>query len=393
MSRRRQSPELEFGSDSFLDVIANIVGILIILIVIVGMKVARQPLENSVAAVPAAEVIEKTTNTEQTTQLQRRQQLLDQITELGNLQQLAMQLEAELERWLSNAVTLEGTIQEETGDRELLRLQLVSASQQLERTKQREKSIADHHKAMTAALEVLRGQIGENKALLDQTSRANAAATAQSELIEKAIQVTGFETQQLAELLEQATQPSENAPRLRHRLQPVGQKVEEGELHFRVADNRISHVPLEELIERLKTQILNRRSTVIRMPKYEGMVGPISGYRMNYVVERANLSPLESLQYNGGIRVGVSRWTIEPDIEIPSETIGDAIRPGSRFRQLVETARPGSAVTLWIYPDSFAGFSALREVAHGLQLQVAARPLPQGIPITGSPGGSQSTAQ
>ena len=44
MGRRAQSPELGFGSDSFLDVICNIVGILIILIVIVAVKVERQPL-------------------------------------------------------------------------------------------------------------------------------------------------------------------------------------------------------------------------------------------------------------------------------------------------------------------------------------------------------------
>ena len=34
---------MAFGSDSFLDVVANIVGILIILIVVVGVRVARAP--------------------------------------------------------------------------------------------------------------------------------------------------------------------------------------------------------------------------------------------------------------------------------------------------------------------------------------------------------------
>ena len=43
MSRRAHRPELEFGSDSFLDVVCNIVGILIILIVVVAVKVERQP--------------------------------------------------------------------------------------------------------------------------------------------------------------------------------------------------------------------------------------------------------------------------------------------------------------------------------------------------------------
>ena len=43
MSRRRPKGELQFGSDSFLDVVANIVGILIILIVIAGLRVSQTP--------------------------------------------------------------------------------------------------------------------------------------------------------------------------------------------------------------------------------------------------------------------------------------------------------------------------------------------------------------
>ncbi len=44
MGRRRQRQELEFGSDSFLDVIANMVGIIIILIVIAGLRVSQAPI-------------------------------------------------------------------------------------------------------------------------------------------------------------------------------------------------------------------------------------------------------------------------------------------------------------------------------------------------------------
>ena len=45
MSRRSNSRDPNIGSDSFLDIIANIVGILIILIVVAGLKVSRQPIE------------------------------------------------------------------------------------------------------------------------------------------------------------------------------------------------------------------------------------------------------------------------------------------------------------------------------------------------------------
>ncbi|MCA9085200.1 MAG: hypothetical protein KDA81_14145, partial [Planctomycetaceae bacterium] len=58
MSRRSAESSQEFGSDSFLDIIANIVGILIILIVLAGLKVARQntvPDLNSTVAQPEKE--------------------------------------------------------------------------------------------------------------------------------------------------------------------------------------------------------------------------------------------------------------------------------------------------------------------------------------------------
>ena len=44
MSRRRTSDDIEFGSDSFLDIVANIVGILIILIVVAGIKASATPI-------------------------------------------------------------------------------------------------------------------------------------------------------------------------------------------------------------------------------------------------------------------------------------------------------------------------------------------------------------
>lgn len=41
---RERNDDIEFGSDSFLDVVANIVGILIILIVVAGIKAGATPV-------------------------------------------------------------------------------------------------------------------------------------------------------------------------------------------------------------------------------------------------------------------------------------------------------------------------------------------------------------
>ena len=43
MSARHRG-ELQFGSDSFLDVVCNIVGVLIILLVMAGMRANQQPV-------------------------------------------------------------------------------------------------------------------------------------------------------------------------------------------------------------------------------------------------------------------------------------------------------------------------------------------------------------
>ncbi len=55
MSRKNRDNEQSFGSDAFLDVIANIVGILIILIVVAGVKVSRAPLITAPLNVPDVE--------------------------------------------------------------------------------------------------------------------------------------------------------------------------------------------------------------------------------------------------------------------------------------------------------------------------------------------------
>src|SRR5262245_51905051 len=45
MSVRKTDEEIAFGTDSFLDVVCNLVGILIILIIVAGMRMTQTPAE------------------------------------------------------------------------------------------------------------------------------------------------------------------------------------------------------------------------------------------------------------------------------------------------------------------------------------------------------------
>ena len=383
MSRRAQRPELEFGSDSFLDVVCNIVGILIILIVVVGVKVDRQPKLTEQAT---AEVSQR--GVDQTQLLAERQHALDLLRR--NEQETAGQLQTLQTDEAQSQLLLQQTMEAQ----ELARQQLESEQQQAERRRKQAADLEADREVMAARIAALQKSLKDkSKDTLKLGQMLASVSTSEKEMDAK-IRATVVETQKLQEVLESAEQAAQPTGRMQHRLSPVTKPAENAELHFRVSNGRISEIPLEELLTRLKEQVLARRSTVMRFNQFDGTVGPAQGYLMNYTVEKEGPTTLEALQTGDGrTRVNVTRWKIEPDTSLIEETFDQAVRPGSRYRQRIETAVPDTVVTMWIYPDSFSGFASLREIAHGLQLRVAARPLPEGTPIVGSPSGSRSTAQ
>jgi hypothetical protein len=52
-----------------------------------------------------------------------------------------------------------------------------------------------------------------------------------------------------------------------------------------------------------------------------------------------------------------------------------------------------TAVTLWVYPDSFEVYRKLRDYLHDHDVTVAGRPLPDGVPIASSRHGTVSRGQ
>ncbi len=382
MSRRAQRPELEFGSDSFLDVVCNIVGILIILIVVVGVKAQRQP-----AVVDAV-------NTVDDKQVDQSMLLAERQAAWQNLQESESEIANRLKALQAERNETQEKIQQSMEEQEIIRGQLVAREETANRLQRQATDLESDRNTVAARVATLQKALDEKGSESLKLGQVLAKLVKNEQTLDEKLRTTVVETQQLQEVLEDVQQAAVPKDRLQHRLSPVTKPAEKGELHFRVSHGRISQVPLEALLERLKAQVMSRRSTVMRFNQFEGSVGPVGGYNMSYAVEKEGPSTLEALQSGDGrTRVNVSRWTIEPDESLVDETFDEAVRPGSRYRQAIETAAPDTVVTMWIYQDSFKGFSALREIAHGLQLRVAARPLPQGTPIVGSPGGSKSAAQ
>ncbi len=378
MSRKKQH-EVGFGSDSFLDVLCNMVGILVILIVIAGMRVNRAPI----VLPEAGAKVEPSPPT-----------VLDDPIELG---------EQETMVWAVEAPPPE--IPDLPPPPKPAPLAPLNPP----------KELVDATSSMQADLDVMTSQLAEIEAeaetLTDRTTQAEKEVTKARALVatvnvdqQSAAELALLEKQSLASLnsklatleteLREARATAPKVKILKHSTTPVSRLVSGTEVHFRLINNKVSVVPVEVLVERLQAQIQRQRDFLLSREYYESQVGPVDGYQMEFTLERAQATPSEELNMGSRlIKMEVTGWQIRPAAGIIEETSEQALKSGSHFMQAIETAGANATLTFWVYPDSFDAHRALQDHAQTKGWRVAARPLPDGVPIAGSPKGSKSLAQ
>ncbi|MBT4868012.1 MAG: hypothetical protein HON53_23155 [Planctomycetaceae bacterium] len=378
MSRRTDRNAVGFESDSFLDIIANIVGILIILIVMAGVRVGNAPILPLVDIATPAPIDEQP-------EIVVVAQLPPEELPTPEEQPLPTVPGPELSppkppppiepspELVALVSRLNGEVASLKSDSESSVLLLSQLRQAEEETDQKLRGVA--------------GTLAAESAALDAEKKAVAGLDA--ELASRRDQV-----QRLRFQLKQTKDSKPPAKQIRHKLTPIGSTVVGKELHFHVFRNRVSHVPLDDLLGRLRSQVLRQKDWLTKFNTHHGSVGPVAGFTMNYVVVRQRLSVVEELrQGRGMMRIGVSEWQLVPSRDIASETAKEALRPGSAFHRALLAADRNATLTFWVYPDSFEVYRKLQQVAQEEAFTVAARPLPFGIPISGSPNGSRSSGQ
>ena len=187
----------------------------------------------------------------------------------------------------------------------------------------------------------------------------------------------------------------ENAEVLRHDMTPVSSFVQDQEIHFLVSNNSVARVPLDDFLKQLESRIRTKQSWLLRANSHTGEIGPLNGFVMKYVVEKEQQSHFDQLRTGSSqIRIVLSQFALTPDEEtIIRENVSQATSSTSRYLIAIRSAPPGTTCTFWVHPDSFETYQKLKKFAHESNLRVAGRPLPQGMPITGSPSGSRSSAQ
>ncbi len=366
MSRRPRS-ELQFGSDSFLDVVANIVGILIILIVIAGLRVSQAPVFlNSPGSSLTKELAD------------------DELPlNAGNIGDNPAPLAPAAPQAL---IEFDPVADLANRGEEL--------TAEVARLEQAYRAAADQtssHRETQAELEQRLAHLREQTESREQEAQS-LAQSAQLQLTNrKQLEAT------LASLRQQlATEEKKPVParKLEHRVTPMSKTITGSEQHYRLSGNRVSEVPVMVLTQRVREQVERRKEWLLKQRSHQGEVGPVNGYMLFYQVVSDNLGVSDELRYGAGyVRISVSNWRIEPRPDLVTESAEEALKQGSRFYESLLAADEGTSLTLWVYPDSYEIYRKLQAFAHDQGFLVAGRPLPHGIFIAGSPTGSKSAGQ
>jgi hypothetical protein len=352
--RRRPSRGIDFSFDSFLDVVANVVGIILRLILVawVGARSYKAIQPSPPSAPPAVE-------------------------EVVVLPDLDDPLAAELDRQR----------------RELAETQarLVEQLYQYEGA-QREKGKAETEVTVLTARrhDLVQRQADLEKRVRESGEGGKAAALSLKEIQER--------SKRLTEEIEVLRKVPSAKQTLRYRT-PVSRELQAEELFLECHKGRVTVIDLGGLYNEVR-KVLREQGEKLRTQREVSDLTPAVGaFRMRYIVERERemheeVVPGLSPDARASYRYSVSRWELLPVGENRGETVEQALASGSTFHRVIDALDPHeTAVTLWIYPDSFPLYRRLRDYLHDQDVVVAGRLLPEGTPIAGSKHGTASRGQ
>jgi hypothetical protein len=327
------------GQESFLDVVANLVGILIILVMVVGVN-AQDALLKGVASPD-----------DEQAKLQ---------SGVASEQQAAANVERDINRELADKLERQAI---EVDSRRAQRNQMLVV--------------------VTAAERMLKEKRGELDAAGQESyDQSRKLVEAQNEL----------------RVLENARRVAENATAppavVEHRPTPLAKTVFGREIHFRLAGGRLMYVPLEELVNLAQADAPRTLPRLKDAPEATATVGPIRGFKLRYTLK---LQQYVADTGYGGVQQQkpvFDHCTLHAESSSAGEPFDVALRPDSLFRRELARVDPQTTtVTVWVYPDGFGQFRRLKDELYKLGFLTASRPMPEGVEIGGSPNGTRSVIQ
>jgi BMFP domain-containing protein YqiC len=346
------------AQDSFIDVVCNMVGVLIILVLIMGMRGADVVAPRIAASVKAAK------------EHGQSAVVADQTIEPG-----VPQSQVELAAAVRAASEIHKDIQEVVA-------QAVDLRVQAELTAARRQQLS----VVQAAVE---RDVEQRRAQLDAVGREQFDV--QRQIVAAEIELHELTQQQLAAIpIAAEIEEVECVPT------PIARTVDGEEIHVRLRHGQLAVVPVDALLDEVRRRGGDHlRSSLQHRDEAEDVFGPIDGFRMRLTIERYTTSlPGTSLLASPEKSAVLLQGVFLPVSDELGEAVEQALLPDSRFMQSLRGKRAVSpTVTVWVYPDSYSDLRTLKRALWEAGVPMAVRPLSNGQPITFSTAGSKSAAQ
>jgi hypothetical protein len=331
--RRRPQREIPFSFDSFLDVVANVVGIILRLI-IVAWAAGRSYHGPPPPAPPQ----------------------LPTFDEPVALPEPTDPLSPELENERRALALAQARLLEETRTRETVHRQRAAAEGDLTTLVSRRNELEKAAKSLKP----------------EDTHRP---ALSLAEISSRSKQIT----EEIAAL--------KQAPSLKQTLRyrtPVSQALQTEELMFECKAGRVTLIDVSALIDEAGRTVRAKGDALRNMWDIEEVTPPVGAFCIHFRVERDTASS----------NLKLTEWFVEPLVSDRGESADLALAPGSAFRKVADSLDPQqTAITFWVYPDSFALYRKLRDYLHERDMVVAGRPIPDGVLIRSTRHGSASRGQ
>ncbi len=354
--RRRPVSQIQFSFDSFLDLVANVVGIILRLILIawVGAKSYKGlPVLANLPDLPEIQSVSHVND--------YGEESIKAQTKNNTLQNQIALLESQLAGILANSKLLERETGEQKKEESKVDIRL---------------AVIAHERDKQAA--VIR--------VVDEPLFVANRLQLEKEAKDIAEKISAFK----------------KVPTVRktHTWKtPISQVLQTEELIFECRKGRVTGVDLGVMIDEIQRGMKERGEVLRNQWKIEDTTRPAGPFRLRYTIEREK-NPLEEVggarpDDLGSFRYGLMAWELIPIDPYRGENKEDALKPGSRFRAITDRLESNqTAISFCVYPDSFAIYRALRDYLHEKDIVVAGRPLPDDAPIAmDSRKGSASRGQ
>jgi hypothetical protein len=348
--RRRPEREIAFSFDSFLDVVTNVVGIILRLILVawVGARAYKGPPMPALPTPPG----------------------MEEVAELPDPQD---PLAAKLEKQRHELVAAQNHLLEQVKAWDQLRERRALSADELAALRQKREGL----EAQRSALERVAGQRGQG---------ASAIALSMAEVQERG--------KRLFEEIEALRKAPPMKQTLRYRT-PVSRPLQSEELLFECRGGRVTFIDIGSMLDEIRQNLRDKADQLKTRYEVSDVTTPAGPFQLRYHIERERamlegVSPAPQASF----RYGLTGWEVEPIAQERGETVDQALAPQSAFRRVIESIDPHqTAVTLCVYPDSFPLYRRLRDYLHERDVEVAGRPLPHGVPIASSRHGTASRGQ